>query len=132
MQQKFINGPLTSGRRKGSAHRPPGERRARLETRKRQIEARISDLDARQRVEHRKKETRANIVLGAIMRAHASLHPAFGVELAHILDIGLRRPTDRQLLADVLGLPRLIPAETRLPHSLRRQAGEIVGRHSKP
>jgi hypothetical protein len=46
-------------------------------------------------------------VLGAILRSHASLNPSFNVELAHILQHHVRRPADRLLLAQVLGMPHL-------------------------
>jgi hypothetical protein len=85
-----------------------GRGRYDLERRKRQIEARLVSIKARDGIKKRKRETRANIVIGAVMRSHSALHPAFLTTLATILNIGVRRQTDRELLASILGVPRLI------------------------
>jgi hypothetical protein len=76
-----------------------------LEKRKRQIEARLISIRAREQFTKRKRETRANIIIRAIVRSHATLHPAFVPTLVNILDIGVRRQADRLLLASMLGLP---------------------------
>jgi hypothetical protein len=133
MQQKYIKAGLTISR--GSKHRPALDRRAELEQRKRQLEARISALDARESIARRKRETRANIVLGAVMRAHAALNPSFAGELVGILDVGLRRPADRLLLAEILSLPRLmespLPSPTNNRPTLRHPAKELIGRQAE-
>jgi hypothetical protein len=119
MDHILVNAPLTSDakprRRRRSSEERKAElqgRRKQLELRKRQVEARIAALDPRDQIAARKRETRANIVLGAILRSHASLNPSFNLELAHILHTNVRRPADRTLLADVLGMSHLVPSPT--------------------
>jgi hypothetical protein len=112
MQQQPVKSSLTHA----PLPMPPGacrpqQRRDRLLHRKTQIEAQLASIDARERLARSKRETRTNIVIGAIMRAHASLNPGFAEQLADILDNGLNRPADRALLAAVLGLSRLAPGE---------------------
>ena len=82
MKQDLVNAPLSSEPKSGRKWRPTAVRKAELETRrkrlersKRQVEARIAKLDPRDRIAARKRETRANIVLGAVLRAHALLNP---------------------------------------------------------
>lgn len=109
MHRKGSRGQTGSGA--SSTGRMAGRdgRRDHLERRRKQIEAQISSIDARNEVERRKRETRANIIIGAVIRTHAALHPAFVPTLFGILAIGLRRQADRELLADILGLPQLAP-----------------------
>jgi hypothetical protein len=78
-----------------------------LEKRKDQIEAQIAALDARDEVARRKRDIRVNIILGAVIRAHAASHPAFMPTLVGILSAGVRRRADRELLAAALQLPQL-------------------------
>jgi hypothetical protein len=91
-------------------HAGRGDRRHQLERRKHQIEARIASMDARDQVTRRKRETRANVIIGAVMRSHAALHPTFAEALASILAVAVRRQADRDLLASILGLPHLAPS----------------------
>ncbi len=112
-------------------------RRRRLERSKRQVEARIAKLDPRDHIAARKRETRANIVLGAVLRAHALLNPVFGAALGEILDANLRRPADRQLLGAVLGMTHLAAPQTPVPENsptlqrdLRHLASDIVNRRT--
>lgn len=134
MQQELVNAPLTTAAKPRRKWRSTEERKAeleqrrkRLERRRRQVEARIAALDPRDRIAARKRDTRANIVLGAVLRAHMALNPSFGVELANILDFNLKRLADRQLLGSVLGMSRLTtsPPAAPLPSPLR---GERLGR----
>lgn len=90
-------------------------RREHLLRRKTQIEAQLASIDARARQARRKRETRANIVIGAVLRSHATLNPGFAEQLAMILDSFVGRPTDRVLLAEVLAMPQLAQAPSPLP-----------------
>ncbi len=141
MQHTMVNEGLTSGAKLPGKWRPTKERRAELEARrdqldrrKRQIEARLTALDPRDKLAARKRETRANIVLGAVLRAHMDHNPSFAAELAHILEHNLRRPADRQLLAGVLGMSQLAaPAAPPPPSTLRGKrlghlGAEIIAR----
>jgi hypothetical protein len=82
-------------------------RRHHLERRKHQIEAQIASINARDQASRRKRETRANIIIGAVVRRHAALHSAFATALGEILDVAVRRRADRELLASILGFPAL-------------------------
>ena len=144
MEHTLVNEGLTSVAKPHRKWRPAEDRKAELEARrrqlekrKRQVEARIAALDPRDKIAARKRDTRANIVLGAVLRSHMALNPSFGVELAHILDHNVRRAADRQLLAGVLGMSQLAtPVEMKaapLTSSLRgkrisRLAPEITVR----
>lgn len=116
------------------------QRRHTLERRKRQLERRLAALDPQNNVMARKRETRAAIVLGKILRTHAILHPAFAVELRQILKVGTRRPADRELLGRVFGFPDLLSAAppsaagpgTDHKCSLRCVGAEITGRRRFP
>lgn len=142
MEQTKVNAPLTSAARSRRKWRSTDERKAeleerrkRLERRKRQVEARIAALDPRDKIAARKRDTRANIVLGAVLRAHMALNPSFGTELAHILDNNLKRPPDRQLLASVLGMSQLtVPSPPPCPlpdQKLRHLVTDITARQTR-
>jgi hypothetical protein len=83
----------------------------RLLHRKLEIEAQLASIEARKHLAGRKRETRANIIIGAVARTHATLDPGFAGQLAAILDRAVRRPADRELLASVLNLTRLAGAD---------------------
>ena len=108
MHQKSRMGLLAPDVAPIEHHAGHADRRHHLEQRKHQIEAQIASIDARDQAVSRKRETRANIIIGAVMRSHAALHSAFATALADILDLAVRRRADRELLASVLGLPSLI------------------------
>jgi len=85
MDHILVKAPLTSEpkprrKRRSSEMRKAElqERCKQLELRKRQVESRIAALDPRDQIAARKRDTLANIVLGAILRSHASLNPSFG------------------------------------------------------
>ncbi len=151
MDEQSDGAPINPVAKSYGKRRPTGERKAklevcrqRLECRKRKIEAQLSDLNSRNNPVARKRETRANIIIGAVLRAHMSLNPSFRVELTHILHHNVHRPADRQLLANLLGMSQLespppnAPAEsqltrTRLAHLVAditaRKAPEANGPH---
>jgi hypothetical protein len=108
MHRRWPRGLLAPGLRPPRRPASRGNRRRHLERRKGQIEAQIASINARDNVAQRKRETRANIVLGAVIRSHTALNPAFVPALVGILMVALRRRADRELLASVLGLPQLV------------------------
>jgi hypothetical protein len=107
MRRKGSRGQVTPGASASGQQAGCDGRKDHLTRRKKQIEAQIASIDARDEAARRKRETRANIIVGAVMRAHAALHPAFVPALAGILSAGLRRRADRELLASILNLPQL-------------------------
>jgi hypothetical protein len=149
MRQKWTKGLLAPGVSTPRNHFGGSGRRQHLERRKDQIDAQIASINARDQVARRKRETRANIVLGAVIRSHAAQHPAFMPTLVDVLVAGVRRRADRELLASVLGLPQLvggsdssIPSQSEgnapdanaqdiapIRAGLRQHATEITARH---
>jgi hypothetical protein len=111
MRRKWPRGLLAPGLRPPRNHVSRVRRRQHLERRKGQIEAQLASINARDQVVRRKRETRANIVIGAVIRSHAAFHPAFVPTLLAILSVALRRQADRELLASILGLPQLIEVD---------------------
>ena len=108
MHRRWPRGLIALGLRPPRRPARRSNRRRHLERRKGQIEAQIASINARDQIARRKRETRANIVLGAVIRSHTALHPAFVPALVGILTVGLRRRADRELLASVLLLPQLV------------------------
>ena len=134
MRRKSTIGPdLPDSGAPDRRYRRNGQRRHRLKRRQQQIEAQIASIEAQEREVQRKREIRANIIIGAVMRSHAMLHRAFVPALTGILDVGVRRPADRELLASVLGMPKLArSAETVLSRrTLRDAAAELTVRHGR-
>ena len=73
------------------------ERLAKLSAQKRQIEAQISRLNARQSAENRKRDTRRKILAGAVILRLASEQEAVKDLLNEALDKSLKLPRDRSL-----------------------------------
>jgi hypothetical protein len=61
-------------------------------------------LEAKEKLEQRKRDTRRNALTGAAVLAHATVDPAFAATLRLALDRALTKPADRELLQDVLTL----------------------------
>lgn len=64
--------------------------------------ARRLKLEAREKQEQRKRHTRRNALTGAAVLAHAAVDPEFASTLRDLLDQALTKPTDRELLADLI------------------------------
>lgn len=100
--------------------RTTSERMHTLEERKRQIEAQLHALSAREREGERKLDTRRKIIVGAAVLAHAELDPNFAETLRHVLGQAVQRPIDRQAVAD------LLPAGTsETPDSARTDTSSV-------
>ena len=84
------------------ARKSSSERIALLEERKKQLEAKLSDLNARERMAARKRETRRKIIVGGAVLAHAGQDSAFTETLREILDEAVQRPAERAAIADLL------------------------------
>ena len=68
-----------------------------LKQRQERIAARIKHLQAREKTEHRKAETRRNILVGALIRARMKRDEAFEARVLKMLDAELKREIDRNL-----------------------------------
>lgn len=58
-----------------ATHRPAADRLAQLETKRRQIEARIATLSAREQAQQRKDDDRRRILLGTILLEDLATNP---------------------------------------------------------
>ena len=82
--------------------RSPVDRMTLLRQRKEEIERQLSGLEAREREEKRKRDTRRKVIVGAAVLAHAGLDPAFAVKLGEVLGKAVQREADRKAIADLL------------------------------
>jgi hypothetical protein len=73
------------------------DRLARLKEQRSQLDARIRDIEARQRQEERKRDTRRKIIAGALALEHASRDPGFAAVLRNLSARHVTRPSDRAL-----------------------------------
>jgi hypothetical protein len=78
------------------------ERIAELAERKKQIEAKLAGLAARERQEERKRDTRRKVVVGAAVLAHAERDAEFSAKLRAVLAMAVLRPADREAITDLL------------------------------
>lgn len=83
-------------------HKSFSAQRNELLTRKQQLEARLADLDARQKTRNRKRDTRRKVIVGGAIIAHGKLHPAFRVALRSVLQQAVTRDIDKAVIADLL------------------------------
>jgi hypothetical protein len=78
------------------------ERMAALEARKKQIEAQLASLAAREKQAAHKRDTRRKVIVGAAVLAHAEIDPRFAVLLRDILQRAVQRPADQANIVDLL------------------------------
>jgi predicted transcriptional regulator len=69
----------------------------RLLQKKRQIEAKIKRIKARENAQRRKLDTRRKILAGAAVLEHAKRDEQFAAFLTRLLDETLKRESDRKL-----------------------------------
>lgn len=74
------------------------EKLERLKKKQEQIKAQIAGLEAKQRDQKRKDETRLKIIVGAALLQDASLNPQTAVFLAELLERAIKSERDRALL----------------------------------
>jgi hypothetical protein len=72
-------------------------------------------LEAKEKHEQRKRDTRRNALTGAAVLAHATVDPEFAATLRLALDRALTKPADRELLQDVLTLSTPSPVASLEP-----------------
>lgn len=84
------------------ARRTRAEQIAALKEAEEQKRQRRLALEAQEKQAVRKLDTRRKIVTGAAVLAHASLDASFAAALRDVLDQAVIKPTDRELLADLL------------------------------
>ena len=73
------------------------ERAEALRKRKAEIEARLSDLEQREKTAERKRDTRRKVIAGAYALEHCDFDPAFKATLKGLLNSYLEKPGDREL-----------------------------------
>jgi hypothetical protein len=91
--------------------RSRAEQIAALKEAEEQKRRRRLQLEAKEKLDQRKLDTRRKIVTGAAVLAHADLHPEFAAALRSALDKAVTKPADRELLADLLR-PGSAPKDT--------------------
>jgi hypothetical protein len=84
------------------ARKTAAERIAELEDRKKQIEAKLASLAAREKLAARKLDTRRKVIVGAAVLAHAEIDAAFASILKEVLAKAIQRPIDIAAIADLL------------------------------
>lgn len=82
--------------------RSRAEQIAALKEAEEQKRRRRLQLEAKEKLDQRKLDTRRKIVTGAAVLTHASLDPDFAAALRSALDKAITKPADRELLADLL------------------------------
>lgn len=70
---------------------------AALQRRKAEIDARLSQLRAREKSAERRRDTRRKVIAGAYALEHCNFDPAFKATLYGLLDQYVERPSDREL-----------------------------------
>lgn len=83
---------------------PPPSRLDRLKLQRAQVDAKIKALEARNRTQSRKDDTRRKIITGALALEHMQRHEAFAETMLDLLDRFVTRPQDRALF-DLPPLP---------------------------
>jgi hypothetical protein len=78
------------------------ERKAALLEKRKVLDARLKDLQARESASTRKRDTRRKIVLGGAVMAHCAHDPVFAETVKAALRSALTNDRDKELLADWL------------------------------
>lgn len=83
----------------------PKDKLADLKERQAQIAAQIKLLDAREKEQARKNDTRRKVIAGALALEHAQKNPdsAFAGQLSRLLDEYVTRPAERALFPALEG-----------------------------
>lgn len=87
-------------------------RREKLKKRIEQDKARLKNLEAKQRQQERKKDTRRKVIAGALALEHSGIDPEFGKTMFKLLNRYVKRDQDRVLFAEIFeGFPETAPHE---------------------
>jgi electron transfer flavoprotein alpha subunit len=78
------------------------DRIAALKAQQEALTQRLSQLEAKERADQRKLDTRRKIVVGGAVLAHLQKDPLFAQTLAMVLNATVGRPLDRAVIADLL------------------------------
>ena len=73
------------------------DRVAALRKRRAEIDARLNQLEAREKSKERKRDTRRKVIAGAYALEHCEFDPAFKATLFGLLDQYVERAADREL-----------------------------------
>jgi len=74
-----------------------------LRKRKQEIEQQMRALEAREKEEGRKRDTRRKIIVGAAVLAHASLDADFALQLRSVLKKAVTEERNLAVIADLIG-----------------------------
>lgn len=96
------------------------ERAEALRKRKAEIEARLADLEHREKAAERKRDTRRKVIAGAYALEHCEFDPDFKATLEGLLNSYLEKPGDRELF----GLAPLTPEELAAVQARNRERRE--------
>ena len=96
------------------------ERIAALRKRRAEIDARLNQLEIREKAKERKRDTRRKVIAGAYALEHCEFDPAFKATLFGLLDQYVEREADRALF----GLAPKASAAPEKPDSDKKGADE--------
>jgi hypothetical protein len=81
---------------------PLSDRIAALKAKQDQLAARLKPLEAKAKLEDRKRDTRRKIIVGGTVLAAMEKDQAFAAGVAALLARWVERPNDRAVIADLL------------------------------
>jgi hypothetical protein len=81
------------------------DRIAALKSRKEQLASKLTRLEAKDRADKRKLDTRRQIIVGAAVIAQFEKDPAFARIVARVFSTSVERQQDRVAIADLLTPP---------------------------
>ena len=102
------------------SRRGSSPRRSLLIRKKERIEYQLAAIDAREREQRRKRDTRRKVIVGAAVLAHAELDASFASKLYEVLRRAVIRPADRALLFEECNIWRTAGAEITKARLARR------------
>lgn len=103
------------------------ERIAALRKRRAEIDARLSQLEIREKAKERKRDTRRKVIAGAYALEHCEFDPAFKATLFGLLDQYVEREADRALF----GLAPKASAAAQNPESAKPDSDKKGADESK-
>ena len=76
-------------------------RRQKLLDKKAQLDAQLRQLDARERVQERKRDTRRKVIAGGMALKHAEIDDEFAAAMFKLINRYVTRPQDRNLFREI-------------------------------
>ncbi len=86
------------------ATKPIIDRIAKLKAQKEKLGSRLNALEAKAKQEDKRRDVHRKIVVGAAVLDHIAKSPKFASQLAILLDQAVKRPADRDVVADLLAM----------------------------